>query len=461
MPNYLFNIESKKVKFIKTKYRYIKTKIPASGTKQILNSLYKKESRSMHGQLPIVWKEAKDCFVKDIGGNQFIDFTSTIFVTNTGHSNKRVFNYMKREMSKNLISSYAYANEIREKYISKLIKSSPVGIQKAFLLSSGTETTEAAYKLIKMYGKKIKKRRQGIICFEGNWHGRTLAAQMMSWNKSQKEWISRKDKDIHFLEFPYPWKLKNTDPVIFLKKNLENLEKKGINLKKDVAGFMLETFQGWGAIFYPKTFVKEIRKIANKNNILLAFDEMQAGFARTGKFFGFQNYDVSADIVCCGKGMGGGVPLSGVLGKTKVLDLPSTGNMSSTHSANPLCCAAGLAVLEEIEKKKLVKKAYKKGKILKKRLEDFKKKFPNNISHIFSKGLIGAILFKKKKNVEANIVASKIVEECMKSGLLVVHTGRESIKIGPPLTISKEILIEGLNVIESSIESILNKNDKN
>ena len=117
MPNYLFNIESKKVKFIKTKYRYIKTKIPASGTKQILNSLYKKESRSMHGQLPIVWKEAKDCFVKDIGGNQFIDFTSTIFVTNTGHSNKRVFNYMKREMSKNLISSYAYANEIREKYM--------------------------------------------------------------------------------------------------------------------------------------------------------------------------------------------------------------------------------------------------------------------------------------------------------------------------------------------------------
>jgi 4-aminobutyrate aminotransferase-like enzyme len=127
---------------------------------------------------------------------------------------------------------------------------------------------------------------------------------------------------------------------------------------------MIETFQGWGAIYYPKEYVKLLFKICKKNNILITFDEMQSGFARTGYKFGYEYYGVKPDLICCGKGMGGGIPISGVIGKKNLMDLPEVGNMSSTHSANPLACYAGLAVLEEINKKKLLQNTKDKEKIL-------------------------------------------------------------------------------------------------
>ena len=115
---------------------------------------------------------------------------------------------------------------------------------------------------------------------------------------------------------------------------------------------MIETFQGWGALFYPKKYIKKLAEICKKNDILITFDEMQSGFSRTGKNFGFQHYGITPDLICCGKGMGGGVPLSGVIGKADLLDLPEIGNMSSTNSANPISCSAGLAVIEEIQKER-------------------------------------------------------------------------------------------------------------
>ena len=333
---------------IKTKNRHIFKKVPAQGTKSLMNKLSKVESRSMHGQIPIAWKKALDYNVFDISNNKFIDFTSTIFVTNIGHSNKRLIRYLKKGINERLIHSYAYINKIREIYIKKLVSFAGKGFQKAFLMSSGTEATEAALKLMRLNGQKLKKRRLGIICFEGNWHGRTMGAQMMSGNIKQKEWIGYKDKNIFHLPFPYPWKVNEVNSEKFLIKSLSKLKKR-VDLKKDICGVMIETFQGWGAVYYPKKFIKLLDKICKKNKILISFDEMQAGFARTGYNFGYEYYGIKPDIICCGKGMGGGVALSGVIGKKNILDLPEVGNMSSTNSANPIACSAGLAVLEEIK----------------------------------------------------------------------------------------------------------------
>ena len=143
-------------------------------------------------------------------------------------------------------------------------------------------------------------------------------------------------------------RLKNSKSL--LKNDLLALSKK-INLKKDIAGIILETFQGWGALFYPKEYISELKKFCKKNKILIAFDEIQSGFGRTGKKFGFQHYNIKPDLICCGKGMGGGVALSAVIGKKEIMDLPTVGSMSSTHSANPIACSAGIAVLREINKK--------------------------------------------------------------------------------------------------------------
>lgn len=450
-----FSLIPQYVPKVKTDHRIIQTAIPAPDTAEILERLNKVESRSMHGQLPLVWERADDFIIYDIAGNQFIDFTSTIFVANVGHSNRRVTSAIKETLDHPLYSCYAYANPARAKYLEKLIAFAGDPFEKAFLMSSGTEATEAAFKLMRMHGQRAGKRRRGIICIENNWHGRTLGAQMMSSNLGQREWIGYQDTDIHHIPFPYPWQLEGQSGEEFLQQGLDQLATKGIDLAKDVCGFMLETFQGWGAVFYPKEFVQSIENVCRKNGILLAFDEMQAGFGRTGKKFGFQHYEVTPDLICTGKGMGGGVPLSGVIGRAEIMDLPDVGNMSSTHSANPLVCAAGLAVLEELESRDLVTEAERKGKLLRDALESIQKQFLDRISWILGKGMIMAVLLKDPATGKSDgSFASRVAERCMQKGVLVVHTGRESIKLGPPLTITDGALLEGIAVLGESIAEV-------
>jgi 4-aminobutyrate aminotransferase-like enzyme len=360
-----------------------------------------------------------------------------------------------------LLHTYAYTNEIRAEYLEKLIKFSPKNFEKAFLLSAGTETTEAALKLMRMNGQKnYSKKKIGIICFEGNWHGRTMGAQMMGGNIGQKEWIGYQDPNIFHIRFPYPWILEKEkiSSEKFLEKELTNLIiNKKISLKDNICGFMLETFQGWGAVFYPKEFVQLIKKICLDNNILLCFDEMQAGFGRTGEKYGFEHYGVEADIICCGKGMGSGLPLSAVLSSKEIMDLPSVGNMSSTHSANPLVCAAGLATLEYMENENLIQRSKKIGEKFHFRLNEIQKKFPKILYRIEGKGMIAAMIFNQDNVNIGSEIASKISWECFKRGVFVVHTGRESIKLGPPLIISEEALNESLDVIEDILKEINNE----
>lgn len=430
----------------------IKTSIPAPGTEVTLSKLSQYESRSMHGQLPIVWAKAKDSSVWDIAGNKFIDFTSTIFVANVGHSNTRVIEALQKQFEKELISSYSYPTEVRARYLEKLVSFAGNGFEKAFLLSAGTEAMDAVVKLIKMHGQKIGKRRSGIVSFSGNWHGRTMGAQLLSTNYAQKEWIGFHDSDIQYMSFPFPWLVGEESGKEFFESELARLQNLGLDFSKDIAGFVLETFQGWGALFYPKTFVSALFDFAKAHGILVAFDEMQSGFSRTGKKFGFEHYQVKPDLIACGKGMGGGFPVSGVLGRAEIMDLPSVGNMSSTHSAGPLACAAGLAVLEEIEERKLTERSALLGQLLHSRLTTIQQRYSPHISSIQGKGLIAAIIF---QGHDASSLATRVCHKALGMGLILVHTGRESIKIGPPLIISESSLEEGLEILEEAIRACL------
>ena len=452
MSDYIFSRVPQIVDKFSTKNRIIKTEIPCPGSERIISILDNYESRSMHGQLPLVWDHAKDYNIYDSAGNKWIDFTSAIFFTNVGHSNNRVSKYLERVIQeKPLIGCYAYGNEIRAKYLKKLLEFAGPNFQKAFLMSAGTEATEAALKLMRMHGQKKLKKNLGIIAFEGNWHGRTMGAQMMSGNEMQKAWIGKLDEHIHHLPCPYHWDLNKRSGESFFYDSIKILQSKGIDFKSDLCGMILETFQGWGAIFYPKDFVQAAEDFCRKNDLLLSFDEMQSGFARTGMAFGYQHYDVNPDILCCGKGMGNGYPLSGVIGKEEVMDLPEIGNMSSTHSANPMACSAGLAVIEEINNRNLIEEAKNKGMILHSKLNELKEKSNNKISYGYGKGLIASIIFQDSSGNPNSALPSKVAEICMQKGLLVVHTGRESIKLGPPLTITNDALIEGINVLSDVI----------
>ena len=181
---------------------------------------------------------------------------------------------------------------------------------------------------------------------------------------------------------------------------------------------------------------------------------MQAGFSRTGKNFGFQHYGIKPDLICCGKGMGGGVPLSGVIGRKDLLDLPEIGNMSSTNSANPISCSAGLAVIEEIQNKNLTYQSKIKGTILHNELKKISK-LKRNLFKVYGKGLIAAIIFNKNiKNIDKKL--KSLVEACIRDGLLMVYTGRESIKLGPPLTITKDAIKVATKIIQKNILKIFN-----
>ena len=186
----------------------------------------------------------------------------------------------------------------------------------------------------------------------------------MSGGAENPIWVRGGGDEIFHLPFPYPWLLGNRSGAEFLEQSLVELAGRGVDIATDVAGVMLESFQGWGAVFYPPDYVSALAAHCRKNDIVLAFDEMQAGFARTGRKFGYQHYNIEPDLICCGKGMGSGYPLAGVIGLPELLDLPKIGTMSSTHSANPLACVAGLATIEEIESRDLVGAASAKGEVL-------------------------------------------------------------------------------------------------
>ena len=455
MSSYLISDLPRTVPAVHTAHRRIATAIPAVGTQQILAEIARRESQSMHSQLPIVWDRAEGHSVFDLAGNKWIDFTSTIFVANIGHANPQLIEALSDSLRHGLLHSYTYATRIRTDYVAKLVDFAGSPFDKAFLLSAGTEAVEATMKLMRMHGQRLGKRRLGIVCLEGNYHGRTMGAQMMTGNPGQRAWIGHMDPDIHHLPFPYPEALGGSTGEAFLEASLAALMERGIDPHRDICGVMLETFQGWGAIFYPTDYVQAFEKFCRGHDILLAFDEMQAGFARTGRTFGYRHYDVEPDLLCCGKGMGSGLPLSGVLGRGDIMDLPQQGDMSSTHSANPLCCAAGLKTIEEIERLDLVRETERKGRLFFDRLNGIRARHPDRIAHVFGRGLIAALVTRHPDSGRADAeFASRVSERCMQKGLLVVHTGRESIKLGPPLTIPDDALLEGVDTLGEVFDEV-------
>jgi 4-aminobutyrate aminotransferase / (S)-3-amino-2-methylpropionate transaminase / 5-aminovalerate transaminase len=381
------------------------------GNMDIFKTLEKYESRSMHGQLPVVWSKAKNDTIWDINGKKYIDFTSGVGVACAGHNNPRV---MAAIWAEDLYFSYTYPTENRAKYLEALCVYT--GFDKAFLVSAGTQAAESACRLMRLYG--MKTGRKVILSIKGSTHGKTALSQRL------------KHED-------YDWTCIN-EGVKELKD--EN------SITKDVCGVIIETYEGWSAKFHDKTFIQNVVEICKARDIIVCFDEIQAGFGRTGTFFGYKHYDIpEPDLICVGKGITSGVPCAGVLGRRDILDLPEPGSMTSSHSANPLACTAGLANLQEIQR--ILPFVSDKSKIMFDFLDSkFGKKYIVN-----GKGMVAGII------TPTTDFATAVAVEAMNMGLLVIKTDRPSIKIMPPLTIELENLNSGLDILEECISSIERK----
>ncbi len=452
----MFNLNQRKVKKIKTKHRKINGIFPSKNYKKVIKLIEKYQNSDVLKQQPVIWDKAKNFYILDDQGNKWIDFSSTIFVANAGHANKKIVSSIKKNVSK-LLHAYSYPTVERANYLKKLIKFIPNYLNSATLLNSGTEAAERAIKISKLYGQTFKIKKNKIISYLGNYHGKTLGAAMLSGVKKDTNWVGYRDPNIIRLDFPYPWDIKsNRDAKNFFLNQIKLLKKKKI--EKKISAFFLESYQGYGAIFYPKDYVKELSKWCKKNKILLVFDEIQSGFGRTGKIFGYQHYNVRPDLVICGKGISSSLPLSAVIGQKKLLDLDKT--YTSTHGGHPLCCIAAEANLDEIVRMRLVSRSKILGQIIFREAKKWKKKFPGLIPYIDGKGLVCGVFFSKTNNPENLDVefVNQIVEKCLERGVFNIATNRGTLKIAPPLTISKSALLEGLNVIENVIKELYQVN---
>src|SRR5436309_5302514 len=219
---------------------------------------------------------------------------------------------------------------------------------------------------------------------------------------------------------------------------------------------MFETYQGVGPDFAPVEYIRELAAWCKPNEALLIFDEVQAGFARTGKFWGFEHYGVTPDVICCGKGISSSLPLSAVIGRAEVMDQFPPGSMTSTHTGNPVCCAAALASVKKIVREKLTENAARLESVLLAGLKKIQSNHRAIVGHITARGLVGGIqIVKPGTKTPDSDLAHDIVERSFHKGLLFfapVGAWGQTVKIAPPLTITKEALQEGLAVLAEAVD---------
>jgi len=447
-----FSITPRAVPRVETKYRRIVTPLPHPDSVPTLEKLRLFEPQSMRGQPPLVWDKAEDIWVYDQYGNRWLDWSSGVLVTNAGHGAPEIRQAIVDQANSGLLHNYVFPSEERAVLVEYLISLAPRGLEKVFLLTTGSEATECAIKLARSHGIKVGgKKKIGIVGFERGFHGRTLGAQQAGGMAGQKSWIVNEDPAILNAPFPDGYWQTDTSFAVFLNA----IEQRGFR-SENIAGVMLETYQGVGPDFAPVEYVRRMAEWCGQNNVVLIFDEVQAGFGRTGKFWAFEHYGVTPDLICCGKGISSSLPLSAVIGRTDIMDQFGPGSMTSTHTGNPVCCAAALASLKKIMKEDLTANAARLEQPLLDGLERIQARHPDVIGHVTARGLVGGMQTVEPGTKEPwHDLAHNIIERCFHKGLLMfgpVGAWGQTVKIAPPLTISRDALEEGVVVLSEATE---------
>lgn len=445
----------RKVPLVETTHRRIVTPIPVPESMPILEQLRRHEPRSMSGQPLVVWDRAEGFYVFDRWGNQWLDWSSGVVVTNAGHNHPKIQKAILEQVQHGLVHNYCFPSEIRAQCVEALARVAPPELNKVFLLTTGAETLECAIKLCRTWGQKIGGRKKiGIVSFQNAFHGRTLGAQMIGGSPALKSWIVNLDPDMIQVPFPDGFRGVDTSFDGFLKA----LEVQGYSADR-VAGVITESFQGGNASFAPTEYMQKLRAWCTEHQALLVMDEVQAGFGRTGTYWGFEHYGVVPDLFCCGKGISSGLPISAVIGRPEIMDIYPPGSMTSTHTGNPVCCVAVLANLRVIEEERLVERARTLGAILQPELRRLRLRFFEHIGMVHGRGLVAALHIVKPGTIEPwSELASRVVVRCIEKGLLFfapVGYAGASVKIAPPLVISEEALREGIAVLEEALEEVI------
>jgi 4-aminobutyrate aminotransferase/diaminobutyrate-pyruvate transaminase/4-aminobutyrate aminotransferase/(S)-3-amino-2-methylpropionate transaminase len=451
-----YSLTPKKVARVETGFRRIVTEFPVPQSIPILEKLQALEPVAMRGQPPVIWSHANGFQVSDAWGNQWIDWSSGVLITNAGHGRAEIVEAIVEHASSELLTNYCFPSEIRMRMVETLVGILPAPLKKVFLLTTGSETVECAIKLCRTHGVQAGGRRKHVIVsFEKAFHGRTLGSQQAGGIPALKEWIVNLDPG--FVQVPFPDGYRTEDNTF---AGFERGLREHNVPPEDVAGVMLETYQGGSAAFAPVPYMEALRRWCTEHNALLVCDEVQAGFGRTGKLWGFEHYGIVPDLALFGKGISSSLPLSAVAGRAEILDLHPAGSMTSTHTGNPICCAAALASIGVLLKENLTENARKMGDILHERLRELANPFPQ-IGRVEGKGLVAGIACVKAGTKEPDgDLAWNVVERCIERGVLLfspVGFGGGTVKIAPPLVIPEAAMLESLDVLEGAFVEMADK----
>ncbi len=451
-----YNLTPVVVPHVKTKHRTICTAIPVPESLPIFEALRISEPRSMSGQPPVVWHQAEGATISDRWGNRWIDWSSGVLITNAGHGHPAICAAIREVLDRPLLSTYVFPHEGRATLVKMLSDLAPEPENYlAFLLSTGSEATENCIKLSKTYAlEKHGPKKKYMVSYNNAFHGRTMGAQLAGGMGKLKIWMGEADPT--FVQVPFPDGYKNED--ISFDLFLKTLKEKGIT-PQEIAGVMVESYQGVGPDFLPVEYAKKLEAFCRQYDIVLTMDEVQAGFGRTGQMFCFEHYGIKPDLIACGKGISSSLALAAVIGRKDIMSLYPPGSMTSTHSASPLAVAAAIANLKVLQEEKLVERAARVGEWFVKELHRIQKRYPSVLGCCQGKGLVAGIqAVKAGTKTPDPALALKINLACLYRGLLMfapVGIAGECIKIAPPLSIDEDALRESVTVFEAAIDEVL------
>ena len=371
---------------------------------------------NLYQRFPINISKGKGAIVWDVSGKEYIDCMGGYGVALVGHCNDRVINAIKNQADNLITCHMSVYNNTRLKFLEKMSKISPKELTKFFFSNSGAESIESALKFSRKYtGKK------GVIAMIGGYHGKTFGALSVTYNEKYRKSFEPLLEGTKFVPYNNPSKIEDS-------------------LDDSIGTVIVEPIQGeTGIIVPPNDFLQQIRKICDQNNLVLIFDEIQTGLGRTGKMWASEHWSTIPDIMCLAKGIAGGLPMGLTLCKPEILDAMKLGEHSSTFAGNPLSCSAGIATIDSIVEENLIGNAVKIGTIFKNGLLELKENH-KIVRDVRGLGLMLAL--------ELRFDIKNVLFDGIKEGLLMLYSGRNIIRLLPPLVIDEVKVLKSLEIMD-------------
>ena len=371
---------------------------------------------NLYQRFPVTIEKGLGSHVWDTDNNEYIDCMGGYGVALVGHRNERVVNAIKSQIEKVITVHSSFYNKTREEFLQTLIGIAPAGLSQVHLNNSGAESVEAGIKFARKF-----TGRKGMVAMKGSYHGKSMGALSLTFNPKYRESFKPLVEKVTFS--PYG--------------DIDALQ---TAVDKDTAFVILEPIQGESGIHVPPDgFLQDVRKICDENESLLVFDEIQSGLGRTGRMWASEHWETIPDIMCLAKGIAGGVPMGVTLVRPDILSVMKKGEHSSTFGGNPLACAAGTATLQALTQDGLIENAKNMGEKFFRGLNDLKSKH-KIIREVRGRGLM--------IGVELKFDVKDILMEGIKKGLLLLYSGRNILRLLPPLVISDEDVTKSLQILD-------------